>query len=275
MAKTLLQLRTLTRALLSEPVAKYWNDAEINGWINDGAGIFCDLTDCLDDISTDSGVQYQPDYDCPSDYTKIQKIEYVRGNSVYDATPATLYEQYTGLTRNSMSQPYRANIVGNKIRFDVRLNAAANADTLNGALTASVTTITLDDVTGFPREGRVKIDDEIIEYCNVDTDNEELEVCTRGAEGTTAATHADGATVTLRDIWIYHFKRPATLSSDTSTTELPIQFENAPAHYAAYIGRMKSKDYDLADSQKATFDDFVAKGLVWAKQKIKRSYRPR
>ena len=275
MAKTLAQLRTFTRALLSEPSAKYWSDSELNTYINDGIGLFCDLTDCLDDISTNSGIQYQSDYTCPTDYTKIQRIEYIRGNSVYVVNDSTLHEQYTGVTRNSMSQPNRANIIGNTIRFDIRPNSAAGASTLDGDHTSSATTITVADSSDFPREGRILIDSEVIEYFNNDGDNEELEVCTRGMEGTTAASHSDGATVTLRDIWVYHYKRAATLSSDTDTTELPVQFENAAAHYAAYIGRMKSKDYDLATSQKNVFEEYVTRGLDWAKQKIKRSYRPR
>jgi len=164
--------------------------------------------------------------------------------------------------------------VGNVIRFDGRLNAAANADELDGAITATDTTITLDDVDGFPREGRVIIDDEVIEYWNVDSDNNELEVCSRGKEGTTAATHTDATAVTLRDIYVYHYKTPATLSSDTDTTELPLSFENAPSHYAAYLGRLKSKDYDLAAAQEQIFNGFVERGTVWAKQKIKRSFRP-
>jgi len=275
MAKTLAQLRAFTRTLLSEPTASYWSDSELNDYINDGMGMFCDETDCLDDISTDSAVAYKADYTCPSDWTKIQKIEFVRGNSVYQVYSATLYEMYRGFTRNTSSQPYKANIIGNTIRFDTRISNAANASTLDGAITAADTTITVADSSGFPREGRIIIGSEVIEYWNNDGDNEELEVCSRGMEGTTAATHADKVAVTFRDIKIYHYKRPVTMTSDSDTNELPAQFENCAAHYAAYIGRMKSKDYDLSDKQKATFDEYISKGLVWSKQKIKRWWRPR
>jgi len=273
MSKTLAQLRTFTRALLSEPTAKYWTDAELNTYINDGQNLFCDLTDCLSDISTASSVQYQSDYDCPTDYTKLQRVEFVKGNSVYDVTPATLSEQYTGTTRNSMSQPFRVNLVGDTLRFDSRPSSAAASTTLDGTITAAATTLDLTSVSGFPREGRLIIGSEVIEYWNISSTT--LSPCTRGVEGTTAAVHTDLDAVTLRDIYIYHNKRAATLSSDSDTTQLPAQFENASAHYAAYIGRLKSKDYDLANNQKMTFDEFVMRGLTWAKMRVKRSWRPR
>jgi len=61
--------------------------------------------------------------------------------------------------------------------------------TLNGAIDAVVTTITLTDSTSFPSSGRVLIDSELISYTG-NTANQ-LTGCTRGASGTDAATHSD------------------------------------------------------------------------------------
>jgi len=61
--------------------------------------------------------------------------------------------------------------------------------TLNGAIDAVVTTITLTDSTSFPSSGRVLIDSELISYTG-NTANQ-LTGCTRGADGTDAATHSD------------------------------------------------------------------------------------
>lgn len=274
MAKTLAQLRTLTRALLSEPTASYWSDAELNTYINDGANLFYEQTGCLSGISTNSSVQYQSDYDLPSNYTTIQRVEFVKGNSVYDVTPATLKEFYTGVTRNSMTQPYRMNLAGDKLRFDIRPNSAAANTTLTAAISStSATSLAVASAAGLPREGRIIIDSEVIEYWNISTLT--LSPCTRGAEGTTAATHSNGSTVTLRDIWVYHAKRGTELSSDSSTVEIPIQFQNAPAHYAAYIGRMKSKDYDLAAAQLQMFNNYLEQGNDWTRMHWKRSYSPK
>lgn len=66
---------------------------------------------------------------------------------------------------------------------------------LNGAINDSVTTITVDDATGLPTLGyfRIEIDSELI-LCYGRSGND-LNVLTRGIEGTSAASHSDGAEV--------------------------------------------------------------------------------
>lgn len=70
---------------------------------------------------------------------------------------------------------------------------SASANTLNGAIDDSVTTITLTDATGFPTQGLIEIDSEQITYAGV-TGND-LTGCVRGVNGTTAAAHSDLAAV--------------------------------------------------------------------------------
>ena len=70
--------------------------------------------------------------------------------------------------------------------------------TLNGAITdaAATTGITLTDSSSFPSSGTsyVQIDSEEISYTGISSDV--LSGVTRGVRNTTAATHADGATIT-------------------------------------------------------------------------------
>jgi hypothetical protein len=65
--------------------------------------------------------------------------------------------------------------------------------TLDGAINSTVTQITLDSVVGLPAAGFVKIDNEIINYGYID--GNVLYNCFRGQQNTTAASHADNATV--------------------------------------------------------------------------------
>ena len=67
--------------------------------------------------------------------------------------------------------------------------------TLNGAHTAVITTISLAAGTGskYPTSGTIIIGSEAISYTGISTDD--LTGCTRGALGTTAATHSDGDSV--------------------------------------------------------------------------------
>jgi hypothetical protein len=66
---------------------------------------------------------------------------------------------------------------------------------LDGAITASQTTITLDSVWQFPTSGTLLIDSEQITYTGTNTSSNQITGCTRGANSTTAATHADNTAV--------------------------------------------------------------------------------
>jgi hypothetical protein len=66
---------------------------------------------------------------------------------------------------------------------------------LDGAITAGQTTITLDSVWQFPTSGTLLIDSEQITYTGTSTSSNQITGCTRGANGTTAATHADNTAV--------------------------------------------------------------------------------
>jgi len=65
--------------------------------------------------------------------------------------------------------------------------------TLDGAITSTATEITLDSVVGLPAAGFVKIDSEIINYSYISGNT--LYNCFRAQQNTTAASHADNATV--------------------------------------------------------------------------------
>ena len=75
-------------------------------------------------------------------------------------------------------------------------DAGAVTTTLNGAINASVTTLTLTDASQFPSSGTnfIIIGSEEISYTGVSGNT--LTGLTRGVAGTTAASHSDGATVT-------------------------------------------------------------------------------
>ena len=65
--------------------------------------------------------------------------------------------------------------------------------TLDGAITSTTDTITVSDATGLPSTGFIKIDNEYIQYGYI-TGNT-LYNCFRGQNNSTAASHADNASV--------------------------------------------------------------------------------
>ena len=87
-------------------------------------------------------------------------------------------------------------IIENGALYDITpLRVSSNdTTTTNEALDASETSIDLVSVTGFTATGTIKIDNEIITYTGISTLT--LTGCTRGTNGTSAATHNIGSTVT-------------------------------------------------------------------------------
>lgn len=89
--------------------------------------------------------------------------------------------------------------------MSVRLYNNNASDTLNGAITNSATTITLNDASEFPTPGAgeiayATIDDgtnvEIITYTGISTND--LTGVTRGVEGTSGTAFADATTIEQR-----------------------------------------------------------------------------
>jgi hypothetical protein len=72
-----------------------------------------------------------------------------------------------------------------------------NSTTLNGSHSSSVETLTLTSTTGFDASGTIYIGSEQITYTAIS--GNDLTGCTRGANSTTAALHADGVFVAQFD----------------------------------------------------------------------------
>jgi len=81
---------------------------------------------------------------------------------------------------------------------DVTFSAAAN--TISTDMTIDDTVVPLTSITGFPDTGVVKINSEVIFYASTSGNN--LTNITRGYNGTTAAAHGSGATVTCATITV-------------------------------------------------------------------------
>lgn len=70
--------------------------------------------------------------------------------------------------------------------------------TLDGAISDTDTTITVNNISELTSNGFVLIDSETIYYQSVD--GNQLINCARGQNGTTAAAHADGASMTVQNL---------------------------------------------------------------------------
>ena|SRR3990167_8992297 len=171
-----------------------------------------------ENIFSDSTVAYQREYTIDDDvvigkpHTVVvrsepqAKIDSHRFDNLYWDTATT-------------GDPTHCSVWNNQLRFYPTPSDAADTDALNGALTATATTITVDSTSGFAPSGRIIIDSEVISYTNLSSTA--FRGCTRGLEGTTAATHSDDATVTERDIIYTANEEPTDLLDPNDRTQIP------------------------------------------------------
>ena len=119
-------------------------------------------------------------------------------DAFYDITPLATAITGATFTSTNGSSTVTVNkathnlIVGEYVTF-TSVTVPGATTTLNGAINDSVTTITLTDASSFSTSGSVRIEDEIITYSGKSSND--LTGCTRGASGTTAASHADTTAV--------------------------------------------------------------------------------
>ena len=92
---------------------------------------------------------------------------------------------------------------GRPVQFWINRQTGAvnlSAATLDGAISATDTTITVNNVYALPTTGFINIGSETIAYQNVDSTTGQLLNCFRGQNNTTAASHADAAAIYINNL---------------------------------------------------------------------------
>ena len=100
-----------------------------------------------------------------------------------------------GIIAATLNAEYQIATIRGADAYEISASAGtgvADTTTLNGALTASATSIVLTDGSGFPSSGTIKISSEYISFTGKSTHT--LTGCTRGAYNTTATAYATGTT---------------------------------------------------------------------------------
>jgi hypothetical protein len=131
---------------------------------------------------------------------------------------------------------------------------SATGLTLDGGINDAVTTITLDSTDGLSAVGYVKIGTEIISYTGKTSTT--LTGCLRGQAGTTAASHADNAAVSVPflpniNVWpspdqsdyytfvYWRLKRIQDAGNGPTDQQIPFRFLNCMVAGLAYYIAMK------------------------------------
>jgi hypothetical protein len=161
-----------TSTAASVPTGVYWGIAKsLWNWINlTGYNLLSVGTNLKFYIQNSLGGNY-------NDVTPIRLTNTATANAFTTAT-STNSGGYTTVTVTDAGHGAQANDFVNIVPLNT---------TLNGAINSSVTSIVLTSATGFPATGSIFIDSECITYTGISTNT--LTGCTRGTNGTTAASH--------------------------------------------------------------------------------------
>jgi len=169
---------TSTSATVTSGTGSYWGIAKsLWNWINlTGYNLLSVGTNLKFYIQNSLGGAY-------NDVTPIRLTNTATANAFTTAT-STNSGGFTTVTITDAGHGAQANDFVNIVPLNT---------TLNGAINASVTSIVLTSATGFPATGSIFIDSECITYTGISTNT--LTGCTRGTNGTTAASHLTLAAV--------------------------------------------------------------------------------
>jgi hypothetical protein len=220
--KTLWVMRNKVRQLLdeTEPDSKI-SDKMIDDAINDKQREIAHirLWSFYESERSFSSVENQFAYDLPSTVQKVHGV-------LFDTQPLDFITRTDwGLkhfdTDQTTQDPWAFSIWNNQVKVYPRPDSSASTTTLGAGMTASDTSMTVAATSSFNRGDyyRVIIDSEVI-YATGATSTT-LTGLLRGKEGTTAATHANGSTVTERDIVYPCHVEPDSLYDNQSRTTIP------------------------------------------------------
>lgn len=256
-------LQAEVRSRLIEASAKFFTDAEVKRWLNIGYKDALRRTRWTERQTVVAAVANQYEYNVPS---TTSMIKMVRFQDKYKVVPKS-YEEFLTIigadkdSKSTIPEIYTLYPWDKKIRVHPIPSTASPSTAINdgAGISASVTTITVDSTSTFPTHGRVLIDSEqILYYAKTATT---LTQCVRGDGRSTAATHADNATVTVGEIAIYNTYMAADLSAGADTPELPEEYHEALIYYATNIGLYKREKYKESREALERYIELVDGGI--------------
>lgn len=220
-AKSLAKMVSKVRALVDEQEDAFVTDAEIADALNDKQrDVVSERLWTFDEGERSASSAADTfEYAVPSAFKTLHTVRF--RTEPLRRIGESRWESLHWDTDSTSSSPTHCAVWADKVRVYPRPSAAAAADQLNGAVSDTATTLTLDDTGDFKRGDyyRLVIDSEVI-YATAATSTT-FTGCLRGREGTTAASHADDATVTERDIVYAGQLAAVDLSAQDDETVVP------------------------------------------------------
>jgi hypothetical protein len=132
--------------------------------------------------------------------------------------------------------------------------------TLAATINATDTTITVSSTADLPSQGFVRIDNEVISYASVASN--QLQLCNRGQNGTTSASHTSGAAIYVQNlpsvnVWptpdagggytLIYYRLRRIQDTETGTRIEDIPFRMLPALIAGLAYHLSVKNPEAMD----------------------------
>lgn len=263
-------LRAQVRQRLGETDVTFLTDANIDSLLNEAQRVFVNTDGILEADRGIHIVNNQAEYDLPSDTINVHGVEFEEDLKLRYVTQRELLNSLRK-DPDDRAEPRFYTIWRKKIRLFPTPNVTGSTTTLDGAIDAVVTTITLDSTDSLPTAGRVLIDSEEIQYFDLDTTLKQLKQCVRGSASTTAASHLDAATMDELDLRIFYYKDTTDMVGDSDVPDIPTEYHETLIYYAAGMARIKDQ---LFDQGQFFLQLFEGKKLE-ARGEIKRRQRDR
>lgn len=228
-------------------------------WINRGINLWT-IEQGQIPININGG---QISYPLPIDTVDLldQVIRTGEGQNQVDINISRISEStYSSIpTKNAYGRPIQVWIDRQSGTLDGGTNLALVPVRTSGAISATDTTITLNQTDNFRSQGYVNIDNETILYQNIS--GNQLLNCYRGVNGTTAASHADDTAVLQNylpnvNIWptgtpgqqytliYYRMRRINDAGFGSNVQEIPFRWLPVMVAGLAYMLSMKLPDVD-------------------------------
>lgn len=195
--------------MLGDSRAVQWTNDDIGYLIDEAAKYLQNELKILQNRTSFSTVLNQAAYVMDASVMVPKEVEYYESGSRHKITGQSMDELRVHRIPLLGSRPYIYGLLDDEKTMELRPvpDASAPTTTINvvGGISATETSMTVTATTNFYSEGRVYIDTEVIGYTGKTSTT--LTGLTRGLEGTTAATHANAATITARNVFIVGIRR--------------------------------------------------------------------
>lgn len=243
------------RKLFGDPDKDFITDAVGLDWLNQAQRRFCHHVLSLDEFKDYGITAKQPRFNLPTNcIIPIQLMWYQSWTKKLAYQPPDIWGHITEEMPNATGTPYSYTMIRRQLVVGPQVPQTASSNsTASGTISLAGTTIGLAAASGtFRSKGFVTVDSEVIEYTAVATTT--LTGAVRGVHGTTAATHASGATVTQVDLQMLYRKSPIDLATTTDSPDIPEMFHDYLEKYTLYLGWLARGDSQKAQAAYQEFE---------------------